>query len=70
MDKEITYGDIMSRFNKQFRGLLVDDMRPDRDAYTLYVWLKESDVNLIAKYNPESDTFTVTTTRKEWNLLD
>ena len=28
MDKEITYGDIMSRFNKQFYGLLVDDMRP------------------------------------------
>lgn len=68
MDKELTFGDIIRSFSEQFPGLDVNDMRPNGQNQ-LYIWLKKASVNLIVTYHPDTDTFSVETTRKEWSLL-
>lgn len=67
--KKITYRDIITYFESQFPGLKIYDYRPTEGQYSIYVWLKETDVNLIATYHPETDTFTVKTTREKWSLI-
>ena len=70
MDTEITFGQLMTLFEQQFPGLNINDMRPNGPPYELYVWLKNSPVNLRVTYNPEDKSFTVVTTTAKWTFLD
>lgn len=63
----MTYGEIKKKFDEQFPGLIVSDYRPDERG--IYLWIKNSPVNVIAEYDQETDTFFLRTTRDEWNLL-
>jgi len=69
MDKELTYGDIVKFFFEQFPGIDANDVRPN-GQYQIYVWLNQTDVNLIATYKPDMGVFHVETTYEKWKLLD
>jgi hypothetical protein len=68
-NKEIIYEIIMKEFFQQFPGLHIDDLRPN-GQYQIYVWIKGSPTNIMATYRPESNTFDVETTYREWSFLD
>jgi len=61
----MTYGDLMRLFEQQFPGLQIEDMRPNKGPYSLYVWLKNTN-NLIVTYNPETKKFIVESTNEKW----
>jgi hypothetical protein len=65
---ELTYGNLMTIFGKQFPGLEVDDIRPN-GRYELYVWIKNSPTNLIATYYPKEKIFRVKATYEDWPLF-
>lgn len=65
----MTWGEIMCKFNEQFPGLNVTDMRPNA-TNQIYVWVKGSPIDIIATYDEETKTFKVTTTYEKWNLLN
>lgn len=65
---ELTFGDIIRAFGMQFPGLDVNDVRPN-SCNELYIWLSKAPTNLIATYDPETDTFSVKTTREKWAIL-
>lgn len=62
----MTIGDVITRFKGQFSGLKIEDVRPYKDG--LYFWIADSQTNIIAKYNQETDTFSVFTTKENWNI--
>lgn len=65
--KMIKWDTVMRKFEQQFPGLKIDDMRP-YDSFQLYVWLKDCENSLIATYIPETGLFEVKTTLETWTL--
>lgn len=63
-----TYAMIERKLIQQLNGLKIDDLRPNGQN-KIYVWVKDSEINLIATYKQESDTFEISTTRQSWELL-
>lgn len=64
--EEMTIGDVITRFKEQFHGLKIEDVRPYKDG--LYFWIDSSQTNIFAKYNEETDLFSVQTTRDDWKI--
>lgn len=64
----MTYGEITQRFKAQLPGMKITDIRPADGIASLYVWMDNSPVNLIARYDEETDTFSIETTREGWTI--
>lgn len=64
--EEMYIGNVIKRFKEQFPGLKIEDVRPYKDG--LYFWIGGSQTNIFAKYNEETDSFSVQTTRDDWKI--
>lgn len=62
----MTVGDVISKFKEQFPGLKIEALRPYKDG--LYFWIDSSPTNIVAKYIQETDTFSLYTTRNDWEI--
>lgn len=69
MNKTRTWGDLMDKFRNQFPELKTYDWRPN-NPHELYIWLEDSPDNIIATFNPETDTFQTRRTNEDWNMLE
>lgn len=56
----MTYGELFSRFTQQHPEIVVDDYRPASGAYAITVWENGTHNVYVARYQPESDSFTIT----------
>lgn len=62
----MTVGDVIAKFQEQFPGLRIEDVRPYKDG--LYFWINGSQTNIVAKYIQETDTFSLYTTRNDFEI--